>query len=90
MPIAYHLIWTTYGTWLPGDARGWIASGVPGVQDPDPAREDAAREMMAEPAVRLTAEQRHIVTQAASGDHRRIKDWQPHRPTYAAIMPMSR
>src|SRR5438309_2044603 len=23
-PLAYHLIWTTYGTWLPGDARGWI------------------------------------------------------------------
>jgi REP element-mobilizing transposase RayT len=24
-PIAYFLTWTTYGTWLPGDARGWFA-----------------------------------------------------------------
>ena len=22
-PIAYFLTWVTYGTWLPGDARGW-------------------------------------------------------------------
>ena len=76
-PIAYHLIWTTYGTWLPGDARGWIESGMPGVQGPDPAREDRAREMMAEPAVRLTPEQREIVTQAVR-DHCRIKGWQLH------------
>jgi hypothetical protein len=26
-PIAYHLTWTTYGTWLPGDSRGWVQSG---------------------------------------------------------------
>ncbi|MGY8769737.1 MAG: hypothetical protein ACKVH8_15065 [Pirellulales bacterium] len=23
-PIAYFLTWPTYGTWLPGDIRGWI------------------------------------------------------------------
>ncbi|MEM7477977.1 MAG: transposase [Planctomycetota bacterium] len=23
-PIAYFLTWVTYGTWLPGDARGWV------------------------------------------------------------------
>ena len=22
-PLAYFLTWTTYGTWLPGDERGW-------------------------------------------------------------------
>jgi hypothetical protein len=22
--LAYHLTWTTYGTWLSGDIRGWI------------------------------------------------------------------
>src|SRR5262249_46358121 len=22
--LAYHIVWTTYGTWLPGDWRGWI------------------------------------------------------------------
>ena len=23
-PIAYFLTWTTYGSWLPGDQRGWV------------------------------------------------------------------
>jgi REP element-mobilizing transposase RayT len=23
-PIGYFLTWVTYGTWLPGDARGWV------------------------------------------------------------------
>jgi hypothetical protein len=23
-PLAYFLTWTTYGTWLPGDERGWV------------------------------------------------------------------
>ncbi len=22
--LAYFLTWTTYGTWLPGDERGWV------------------------------------------------------------------
>jgi REP element-mobilizing transposase RayT len=74
-PLAYHLIWTTYGTWLPGDARGWIESGVLGVQDPDPKREDQARDLMAEAAVRLGPEQRQIVTQTIQ-DHCRLRSWQ--------------
>jgi hypothetical protein len=24
-PLAYFLTWTTYGSWLPGDERGWVA-----------------------------------------------------------------
>ena len=23
-PIGYFLTWSTYGTWLPGDATGWV------------------------------------------------------------------
>jgi len=26
-PLAYFLTWTTYGTWLPGDERGWVLKG---------------------------------------------------------------
>lgn len=26
-PLAYFLTWTTYGTWLPGDERGWNRKG---------------------------------------------------------------
>jgi hypothetical protein len=31
-PIAYFLTWTTYGTWLPGDERGWYAKQASGLQ----------------------------------------------------------
>jgi hypothetical protein len=24
-PLAYFLTWTAYGSWLPGDERGWVA-----------------------------------------------------------------
>jgi REP element-mobilizing transposase RayT len=76
-PLAYHLIWTTYGTWLPGDARGWIESGVPGVQPPDPEREEQARAIMAETAVLLNPEQRGLVTQTIR-DHSRVRHWLLH------------
>jgi hypothetical protein len=23
-PLAYFITWGTYGTWLPGDQRGWV------------------------------------------------------------------
>ena len=26
-PIAYLITWTTYGTWLSGDERGWVKRG---------------------------------------------------------------
>ena len=26
-PIAYFITWTSYGTWLPGDERGWWRKG---------------------------------------------------------------
>ena len=25
-PIGFFLTWVTYGTWLPGDSRGWVES----------------------------------------------------------------
>jgi hypothetical protein len=37
-PIGYFLTWVTYGTWLPGDARGWVEYRH-GWQFPDPPRE---------------------------------------------------
>jgi len=73
-PIAYHLTWTTYGTWLPGDSRGWVQAGSPGVQEPDPEREQDARRLMAESAVVLTGEQRNLVDQTIR-DHCRLRGW---------------
>ena len=75
--LAFHLIWTTYGTWLPGDARGWIESGVMGIQAPDPKREETARTLMAESEIRLNEEQRQLVTETIH-EHCRIRGWLLH------------
>jgi len=49
--LAYHIVWTTYGTWLSGDVRGWIKKGHAGIKHPDWRLEDRARERMEELAV---------------------------------------
>lgn len=59
-PIGYFLTWVTYGTWLPGDERGWIEYAG-GWQIPDPVRELEAKARMTEGACILTKEQRSIV-----------------------------
>ena len=76
-PLAFFLTWTTYGTWLPGDARGWIKSGVLGIQPPDRALEQHAREMMVESEVHLTPEQRGAVEQTIR-KHCHIRNWMLH------------
>ena len=59
-PIAFFLTWVTYGTWLPGDARGWVEHQH-GWKLPDPVRELEATARMAEDACRMTSEQRTAV-----------------------------
>jgi REP element-mobilizing transposase RayT len=75
--LAYHITWTTYGTWLPGDARGWVRWGECGVKPPDPEREHDAGKRMVESAVVLTEEQRALVEQTVR-DHCRIRGWILH------------
>ena len=59
-PIAYFLTWATYGTWLPGDSRGWVEYRR-GWQFPDAVRELEAAGKMTEDACRLSVEQREAV-----------------------------
>ena len=59
-PIGYFLTWVTYGTRLPGDARGWVKYHG-GWQLPDPIREREAKALMTEDACILTREQRRAV-----------------------------
>ena len=59
-PLAYFLTWSTYGTWLPGDERGWILYAH-GWQFPDAARMLEAEARMTEDACRLDGEQRGVV-----------------------------
>ena len=64
-PLGFLLTWTAYGTWLPGDQRGWVddrdgAWHVP-VREPDPARVGRAESRMPEESVTLNDECRLLV-----------------------------
>jgi hypothetical protein len=61
-PIGYFLTWVTYGTWSPGDAKGWVEYRH-GWQFPDPLREIEAQARMTEDACRLSLEQ-HVHAEA--------------------------
>ena len=75
-PLAYFLTWTAYGSWLPGDERGWVAK--PGQARPaDERLRKASRQLMAEPALCLDAQQRRIVEETIA-DHCRIRGWHLH------------
>ncbi|HEX4588901.1 MAG TPA: hypothetical protein VH120_03170 [Gemmataceae bacterium] len=76
-PIAYFITWTTYGTWLSGDQRGWIKRGQWVVQPPDPELELRSRQAMTGDFIVLTPEQRAIVDQVVV-DHCRIRNWVLH------------
>jgi REP element-mobilizing transposase RayT len=76
-PLGYLITWTTYGTWLPGDARGWIEKGVPVIQAGDPERRAAAHALMKETPVLLDPAQRSLVEHTI-GDHCAIRQWQLH------------
>ena len=75
-PLAFYLTWTAYGTWLPGDERGWVAK--PGhFEPPDPERKAAAERLMTEPALTLDEEQRAVVEKTIA-DHCTIRRWHLH------------
>jgi REP element-mobilizing transposase RayT len=74
--IAYFSTWTTYGTWLPGDERGWFRSGR-GWQEPDRMRALEAALRMTDEAVTLDPAQRRLV-QDVIADHCGIRRWTLH------------
>jgi hypothetical protein len=59
-PIAYFITWNTYGTWLPGDDRGWVEYRQ-GWRLPNPILELESAARMSEDACRLDPEQRREV-----------------------------
>ena len=73
MALAYFITFTTYGTWLPGSAKGQGSVdaehnvyGTPFV-DPDAEREQAARETMVQPPYVMSAAERSVVCKAIVG-----------------------
>ena len=75
-PLAYFLTWTMYGTWLPGDDRGWVER--PGIfRSPDIDRQRMALMRMTEDAITLDERQRSIV-EATIRRHCVIRKWHLH------------
>jgi REP element-mobilizing transposase RayT len=60
LPIGYFITCVTYGTWLPGDDRGWVEYHR-GWKLPDPARHLEAEAKMNEDACILNLPQRTAV-----------------------------
>ncbi len=75
-PLGFFLTWTTYGTWLPGDERGWVRRGG-GLQAANPARKKAAQERMTESPCTLDIEQRALVERTVA-EHCALRGWQLH------------
>jgi len=74
--LAYFLTWSTYGTWLPGDERGWVEYRL-GWQLPDPLRKLEAEARMTEEACVLSGPQRQVV-ETTIADHCQIRRWLLH------------
>jgi hypothetical protein len=53
--LAIMFTFTTYGTWLRGDQRGWVDDGV--IMPPDPILEEADRRRMKHPPFRFSPHQ---------------------------------
>jgi hypothetical protein len=67
-PRALFLTWRTYGTWLPGDARGWVdernnSRGEP-MNRPDHRLEAAAAGLMRAGRVAFSPDQREAVDES--------------------------
>ena len=75
--IAYFLTWTTYGTWLPGDSRGWIDRHDHQVKQADSQRETKARKRMQEQPLRLSDRQIQVVEDAIY-ETSSVRGWKIH------------
>ena len=76
-PAAYFLTWTTYGTWLPGDDRGWRHKRDPDIQPPNPLLVATTRSQMREPAFLLSEVHRRLAEETVR-EHCRIRGWLLH------------
>ncbi|HVU86693.1 MAG TPA: transposase [Pirellulales bacterium] len=75
-PLAYFLTWTTYGTWLPGDERGWVKRER-GLQTPNASLRKSSKGRMSDSICLLSVAQRHIV-EATVADHCQMREWLLH------------
>ncbi|MEM6470988.1 MAG: transposase [Planctomycetota bacterium] len=72
-PITSLITWTTYGTWMPGDIRGW-RKRLGGEQLPSPLLERWCREQMTGKTVLLSVDDRGTVEDACR-EHCEFRHW---------------
>jgi REP element-mobilizing transposase RayT len=72
-PLAYFLTCTTYGTWLPGDERGWVKKGS-GFQVPDWKKEHEANRKLKESPCILDDVERKLVEDTIRA-HCELRGW---------------
>ncbi len=70
----WFITWTTYGTWLPGDARGW-RKRARWSQPPQPVLEQWCREQMKGETVLLSSRDRRTVERACE-EHCSVRHWE--------------
>lgn len=75
--LAFFLTWTTYGTWLPGDDRGWSHKSRSGSQPPNSLFAEVARSRMKEPEFFLSEGHRRLV-EGTIREHCEIRGWHLH------------
>ena len=76
-PLAYLITWTTYGTWLSGDERGWVESGKMGIREPDVARKQQTVKRMKSEPVFLCPDERQLAEETIR-KHCEIRKWELH------------
>ncbi len=75
-PMTLFITWTTYGSWLPGDFRGWT-KWKKGERPTQPILEHWCRRRMKEKAVFLSSKQREAV-EAVIREHAEYRNWRLH------------
>ena len=75
-PLGFFITWTCYGTWIPGDDRGWT-KWHKGDQIPQPRLADWCYEQMSESTMILNATQRQIVNDLVN-EHCDKRRWHLH------------
>ena len=76
-PVAYFITWTTYGTWLPGDERGWHQWGKSGTLPPNQSFRKTAKSKMKETEFVMSRDDRDVVENTI-GRHCDIRNWRLH------------
>jgi len=69
--IGYMLTWTTYGTWLQGDERGWVKNGI--ILPPDKELYATNRKRLQKQPVKLSESQKRLVEETIICESQRIE-----------------